>query len=127
MPKTNRIPHVDSVTPISTADDAVFAEIRAVLDRHNALNRFGVTLLHEHFEIADDEILLESCDPVSRTLVTRPVKKVDFAGEQLLETNWTLDEPLGVQATVTTSAIKTCRAVCQPVAQHGHSRLHYPI
>jgi hypothetical protein len=129
MPETNRFTHVDAVKPVSEADEAVFAEIRAVLVRHKALNRFGVTLLHDHFDISDDEILVESCDPDSRTLVTRPMKKAELAGEQLLETNWTLDAPLDIEAGSRPhpQPVKTCRAVCQQVRGKGHSRLHYPI
>ena len=129
MSDNSRIPHVDEVAPVSDADDAVFAEIRAVLARHNALDRFGVSLPHDHFQIDEDEILVESCDLDTRTLVSRPMKKADLAGEPLLETNWTLDVPHPVDASPTPhkAAIKTCRAVCQPVRGSGHSRLHYPI
>jgi len=129
MPIPNSFTHVDAVKPISEADEAIFAELRAVLVQHNALNRFGVTLLHDHFDIGDDEILVESCDPESRTLVTRPVKKAELAGEQLLETNWTLNAPLDAEAGTMSQPlpIKTCRAVCQQVRGKGHSRLHYPV
>jgi hypothetical protein len=129
MSETEGIPHVDAVVPVSAADDECFAEIHAVLTRHNALKRFGVTLLHEHFEVADDEILVESCDPVARTLVSRPVKKLSLAGELLLETNWSLDAKPSIELSPRpqAKAIKTCRAVCQPVRGKGHSRIHYPV
>ncbi|HEY2933104.1 MAG TPA: hypothetical protein VGK99_15285 [Acidobacteriota bacterium] len=131
MSDTGRIPHVDDVAPVSDADDAIFAELRDVLTRHRALNRFGVTLLHEHFDVADDEILVETCDPDTRTLVTRPIKKAGLADEQLLETNWSLrvTDEIGASSGLGTGRkpIKTCRAVCQPVRGKGHSRVHYPV
>jgi hypothetical protein len=44
--------------PLSSADLAVLEEVRQVLAMHGALRRFGVTLQHQHFDLADDEILV---------------------------------------------------------------------
>jgi hypothetical protein len=41
-------------------DRAVMDEVREVLAKHGALGRFGLTLLHSHFEVAHDEVLAES-------------------------------------------------------------------
>ena len=71
---------------LSLADESCLREVREVLKKHNALSRFGITLLHQHFPVADDEVLLETCDPETRTLTIRPTKT-----EQLInpiETSW---------------------------------------
>lgn len=34
---------------------ACLAELREVLGKHDRLNRFGITLIHKHFELSEDE------------------------------------------------------------------------
>jgi hypothetical protein len=53
------LPDVTEVDPVDATDMAILAEIQDVLKRHNALGRFGVNLLHQHFDMADDEIMVE--------------------------------------------------------------------
>ena len=63
------LPDVDRVEPVSDRDGAVLAELKAVLVRHGATDRFGVCLLHRHFDLADDECLMESTDVEQRISV----------------------------------------------------------
>ncbi len=65
---------IDAVEPLNPEDYACLVEIREVLQRHGHERRYGVALLHKHFDLEADEILLESSGPESRTLVTRPVR-----------------------------------------------------
>ena len=58
MPPLAKLPTIDEVVPVGPDDEACINEIRSVLARHNALQRFGITLLHKHFDITDDEVLL---------------------------------------------------------------------
>jgi len=37
-------------------------EMKALLAKHNALERFGIILLHDHFPIAEDEEMVELQD-----------------------------------------------------------------
>ena len=129
MPNQTTIPYVDDVAPLSTADDQCLADIRDVLARHNALNRFGVMLLHDHFDVADDEILVESSDPVSRTLVLRPLKKADVGDSNLLETSWSLQavEVKGGRRRPDPKPVTTCRSACANIPGKGHSKVHYPV
>src|SRR5260370_32755153 len=82
--------NIDDIEPLSSQDTACLEEIREVLARHGALERFGVSLLHEHFEVADDEILVETCDIEARTLVTTPMKRAELGEEAIIQTNWCL-------------------------------------
>lgn len=57
-----------------------------VLSRHGKLNPFGLSLLHDHFEMAEDEVLKETCDPQTRTLTMSPVKDSSLAGQTTITT-----------------------------------------
>ena len=58
---------ITEVIPLSEKDDELIQELVAVLRKHNALDRFGLTLLHQHFDIGDDEVMVESTDIEART------------------------------------------------------------
>ncbi|MGW9433699.1 hypothetical protein ACWHA1_37995, partial [Streptomyces decoyicus] len=56
--------------------DAEFArDIKAVLEKHGNLDRFGLVLLHDHFSIDSDEVAVETNDPQARTLHVEVEKK----------------------------------------------------
>jgi hypothetical protein len=66
--------HIADVRPIDETDAPCLEEVRAVLEKHNALDRFGIALLHNHFDLADDEMMLETTDADRREHLVRPVK-----------------------------------------------------
>ncbi len=66
--------HMADVEPIGEGDSECLEEIRLVLQKHNALGRFGLTLLHSHFELQDDEMMLETTDVEKREHWVRSVK-----------------------------------------------------
>lgn len=111
------LPDVDDVAPLSNADQPCLTEIRAVLIKHGALQRFGVALLHEHFEVADDEILVETIDVKTRTLTSRPEKLVELSKYNSVETSWRLDD---------LNAMARCTTACRPAAftESRHKRVH---
>jgi hypothetical protein len=57
-----------------------------------ALERFGISLIHRHFDIADDEEMMEYTDAQQRILTIKPVKKSDIDWENTTITNWKLTE-----------------------------------
>ena len=67
--------HIADMKPIDNADAACLDEVRDVLARHGRLERFGVSLLHSHFRLDDDEVLLETTDVEKREHWVRPVKR----------------------------------------------------
>jgi hypothetical protein len=105
------LPDIDEVEPLSEKDGVCLKELKEVLKKHNSLSRFGITLLHQHFPVADDEVLVESCDEQTRTLTIRPVKKATVGDYQLIQTNWRLD---------TGGALALCTTYCPP-GPRGHS------
>lgn len=81
--------YMSDVDPLGEADLPCLLEIRSVLERHGRLDRLGVTLLHRHFELADDEIMVEEIDFEQRRLVVRPQRREDIG--PCVETSWQLD------------------------------------
>lgn len=74
--------HIADVRPIDDSDAPCLNEIRAVLEKHGCLDRFGVALLHNHFDLADDEIMMETTDVDRREHWVRPMThaELDDAG-----------------------------------------------
>ncbi len=87
-----KIVDISEVIEFSETDKDCFREVRDVLKKHDALNRFGLTLIHSHFDLADDEILLETTDIIGRTQTVQAVKKKDIKEEDVIITNWVLTE-----------------------------------
>ena len=108
------LPHIDEVAPLSQEDEVCLKEIKEVLRKHNRLQRFGVSLLHEHFPVGDGEVLMESCDAKNRILTITPIKMSELTGVSTIETNWRLD---------TGSALLKCVAVCL-AGPKGHLAAH---
>lgn len=84
------IPYMgDADLEVFTDEDAAcFKDIRDVLMKHNALHRFGMFLIHQHFEIADDEEMMECTDHDGRTLTIVPRKKSAIDRSVTVPTNW---------------------------------------
>ena len=108
-----KLPDITEVAPVGGKDQACIAEVRAVLDRHCALHRFGLTLLHQHFDMSDDEILVESVDAENRVLTIRPAKVDTRDG---IETSWRLDDP---------AAMQRCETLCQPDRDAQGNPIHF--
>ncbi len=90
----NSLEHIDDVRPIDDSDAACLEEVRTVLAKHGNLGRFGIALLHSHFQLADDEMMLETTDTKQREHWVRPVKKSDLeqAGLEAQSTILRFDE-----------------------------------
>ncbi|TCV79275.1 hypothetical protein [Sulfurirhabdus autotrophica] len=99
----------DQVVPYTDKDHPLFNELYEVLKRHGALRRFGITLLHQHFPITDEEILLEKTNIEDRIMMIRPTQKTELKGKKYLETSWRLD---------TGTPVMVC--VCVPKSNGGH-------
>ncbi len=86
----NHLPDISDTQPLTDKERDCLDAIRDVLDRFGCLDRFGVNLLHKHFEMADDEILVEQVDEAGRRLVTKPVRVALVQAEMptAYETQW---------------------------------------
>lgn len=97
---TAALPDIGDVVPAGEADEALFRELREVLVRHASERRFGLVLLHQHFDLTDDEILVETVDVASRTLTVRPAPLTSLESTSSIATNWRLDDARVVQKCV---------------------------
>jgi hypothetical protein len=88
---------VESVNPIDATDMACFSDIRKVLERHGKLERFGVTLLHKHFDLRPHEAFLETTDVAKRSMTVQP-HIIDSSDINTIDTQWYLGKsiPLSV-------------------------------
>lgn len=118
----NHMPDIHDVRPLDANDHACLDAIRDVLERHGCLERFGVNLLHKHFEMAADEILVESADTQGRRLMTKPVKMASVAVElaSAYETQWQWRQDASGHVA------QICVARCFPgnPDSHGHVNKH---
>jgi hypothetical protein len=73
---------------LDATDAACFAELRKVLEKHGKLDRFGVTLIHRHFHLDEDECFIESVDVDERVLTVRPIRKDSLP--TAVQTQWSL-------------------------------------
>jgi hypothetical protein len=87
----SRLKDLRDVAPLDAADLACLAELRAVLARHGRLERFAVHLLHKHFELRDDEVLLETSDRTRREHRLRVAHRDSAAARHATPTTWVLD------------------------------------
>jgi hypothetical protein len=110
----SQLPDINDVTDFTPDDEQCFRELRDVLKKYDALDRFGLTLLHSHFDVADDEVMLETTDVDARTHLVRPVKRASLNDEAYSITNWKLAEGDDVVARV---------CVCARTS-NGHTRGH---
>ena len=86
---------IDDVEPINAKDADCLKELYGVLKRHERHERFGVTLLHKHFPLLDDEVMLEHTDSKGRRLELRPAKKDSPEVARSVQTSWKLTDDLG--------------------------------
>ncbi len=88
----NDLARESDVVPFSSGDEAVLREIQEVLERHGAAERFGVNLLHSHFDLGESELLLERIDLPGRSIVARPEASENVRDADLVATHWRLDD-----------------------------------
>lgn len=84
------VPNIDTAVRRTEDDNDLFRELAEVLKKHSALDRFGVTLLHKHFDIAADEALLETTDIAGRRQTLEIAKRSELSQRSAVETSWRL-------------------------------------
>jgi hypothetical protein len=84
-----RFEFLEKVAPLSADDLECMNEIRDVLKRRGKSERFGVTLLHKHFELESDETLVETTDSKARAMVLQPAI-IDPSDTSAIDTQWYL-------------------------------------
>lgn len=109
----SKLPHIDDVEQIGDKDYEVLNEIKEILCKHNYTDRFGITLLHKHFELENDEILLEETDEENRTQKVYVEKKNDN-DDNIIETMWKFGDDIKAE----TICVRRCSYFL------GHKNIH---
>lgn len=84
----NSLKDIDDCHNLDETDIACLDQIRDVLISFGKTDRFGVNLLHRHFDLEDDECLVEYTDKENRILTSRVEKK---GSTPTVETMWRFD------------------------------------
>ena len=83
-----RFPHIADVAPLGEQDREVLEAIRVVLEKHGALERFGINLIHRHFGLEEGEILLESTEMETRRQMVDVRPEAEIQGANVIATQW---------------------------------------
>jgi len=110
----SKTPEGSKMLKISESDAKCFYELRQILKKHNALERYGIGLLHKHFDVNEGEVLYETTDVEKRIQIIRPIKIQDITDESIITTCWKL---------VDDDIVATLICVCGGGGQ-GHTRTH---
>ena len=92
--QVSNLPHINDIVPLGDDDEACLQELRQVLEKHHRQSRFGIALLHKHFDVDADELLVEHCNTAQRVLVTRPKKRSELGDTPLIKTIFAFDQKL---------------------------------
>lgn len=90
------IADLHDVPALSDDDLECMRDIREVLARHRKLDRFALHLVHKHFDLQPDELLVEYNDAGPREQYFRVEKATPHILANSIPTTWTLEanEPL---------------------------------
>lgn len=88
----NDLSNLMDVHELTQNDDQCLIELQSIIEKHGLTSKFGVALLHKHFEIEEDEVLLESNDPILRTLTSQPIKTEKAESGDYATTIWRFDD-----------------------------------
>ncbi len=110
----NDLPHINDIAPLNDAGMTCVNELRDVLKKHGVLDRFGITLLHKHFDIEPDEVLVERTDEASKVQTIRPYKKAEL-DTCIQQTAWRLSDD---------AAVMGCYTVCIRDSDRGWHQAH---
>lgn len=111
----SRLPELRQVPPLDDDDLVCMGELRAVLARHGRLDRFALHLIHKHFELGADEVLVEYSDPAMREQWQRVELRTSAALHDAVPTTWTL-----------AAAAPLAVCVCAYEVDRGHLGRHQP-
>lgn len=85
------LPDLEEVPELSAADMQCLAEVKTVLERHGAVKRFAIHLIHKHFDLKENELLVETNDGDERTQTLKAYNRADLNMDDIRPTTWILD------------------------------------
>ena len=112
----NQLLDIHDVKPLDDEDYECLEAVRDVLRRHGKSSRFGVALLHKHFDLDEGEILVEWTDVENREQTIRPESASEVDGSTI-ETIWQLGDGVA-------EPVMRCIQYCGANIHGGHSSFH---
>ncbi|HAS43460.1 MAG TPA: hypothetical protein DCS93_23470 [Microscillaceae bacterium] len=94
-------------------NEEMMQEIKQILQKHQALNRFGLTRIDENN--APGMVMNETCDPAQRLLMTTPQTQAETHASPNIETQWSLNA---------THTLKACKTNCTVSPDEQHGKFH---
>lgn len=91
----NSLPDIDLISSsLTKEDESCLNEIKEILVKHKKAHLFGVTLLHKHFDLNEDEVFIETHDNENRSLFLKPgkISKIEEQKSLYRPTTWRFDE-----------------------------------
>jgi hypothetical protein len=86
------IADLEDTPPLSDDDFACMRDIRDVLLKHNKVSRFALHLIHKHFNLEEDEVLVEYNDAGPREQYFKVEKADSEIVKHSIPTTWTLED-----------------------------------
>jgi hypothetical protein len=110
------------VAPLNADDEAVLVGIAERLRSHGKIDRFGVKLIRNPLGLSEDQLLLETCDPATRTQYCEIGSREALPSDRsIIETTWRWRLTQGTSHPV---VMQQCTAGCTPAAVEGHVLAH---
>lgn len=108
-----KLDDLHDLAPLNDNDVACMRAVRDVLLQFGKVERFALHLVHKHFDIADDEILVEYSNANTREQFFRPEKADSTNAKDAIPTTWILRD-------MEASALCVCaRTENGHLAKHG--------
>lgn len=105
---------IGNVRPLGDEDYNTLKEIRDVLQRHDAVDRFGIHLISNDIETAENELFIEETDVLNRLQVSGICNVTDVSKDvTMIETQWVFNRQKKAY----------CRAACVLENRDG-KRIH---
>ena len=113
----SHIKHIDDIEQLNDSDYDVISELGDVLRRHGLEDKFGVCLLHKHFDMNDGDRMFEETDHENEILVSRKVSSDSYRAEDSIETMWRFSKGI--------DSVTVCERVCDYFL--GHKNKHKKV
>ncbi|MBK6545758.1 MAG: hypothetical protein IPG12_10875 [Saprospiraceae bacterium] len=109
----NELCDIQEVALITEDDSNCLAELKEIIVKHGKENKFGISLLHKHFDLLENEMLVETINIKDRVLTTKPVYADEQRKNSLVQTVWCFSKDQ--------SFSKACESFC-PKDDKGRHR-----
>jgi hypothetical protein len=90
----NRLPDIDLIIRKESGEDntSCLRDLGSVLGRHGKQDKFGIFLLHKHFDLLPNELLFEEISEDGRISVVQPVAVDDSRVAGAEQTGWAVNQ-----------------------------------